>query len=40
MQKLPGHRVVVDHHDLEPIGHEALDGREFLLLGLVLVNGL
>ena len=32
--------VVVDHHDFEPFAHEPLERGQFLLLQLVILNGL
>jgi hypothetical protein len=31
--------IVVDHHDPQPVVHESLDCRQFLLLQLVILNG-
>jgi hypothetical protein len=40
LQEMPCDGVVVDHHDFEPIAHESLEDGQFLLLQLVILNGL
>ena len=39
-QEMPCDGVVVDHHDFEPFAHESLEDGQFLLLQLVILNGL
>jgi hypothetical protein len=40
LYQTPCEGIVVDHHDFEPLAHKPLECGQFLLLKLVILNGL
>jgi hypothetical protein len=40
LQEVSGDDIIIDHQDLEAIAHQAIEGGQLLLLGLVVLNGI
>ena len=38
LQEVSGDDIIIDHQDLEAIAHQAIEGGQLLLLGLVVLN--